>query len=321
MSTLVGKNINASFRSLLRIPDDANGITGTLQTVEDGEGTASPLQLSATKMNVTGGFSIESVDMTLVGSTDGQIPAFNSGTSKYEPVSNVAKLDVAQEYTKAQNFDATSLVALGADLVTNGGFTADSDWAKGPGWSIAAGVASSDGSQAGDSDLNQALSLTNGQTYEVEFTVSNFSAGNVTPVAGDTEGTDRAADGTFTENIVAGAGGDIDIRADLDFIGDIDDVTVKLVNVSWNLEENQVTELILDGNLVLDNPTNQVAGATYIITLTQDGTGSRTLSFGTAYKFPGGTAPTLTTAGGAIDIITFISNGTSMFGVFQGDFS
>jgi len=321
MGTLVGKNINQTFRSLLRLPNDANGLTGTLQTVEDGEGTASVVQLSSTKMNVTGGFSIESVNMTLVGSTDGQILAFNNGTSKYEPVSNVAKLDVAQEYTKAQNFNATSLAALGTDLVTNGGFAADTDWAKGPGWSIAAGVASSDGSQAGDSDLNQALSLTSGQTYEVEFTVSNFSAGNVTPVAGDTEGTDRAANGTFTENIVAGAGGDIDIRADLDFIGDIDDVTVKLANVSWNLEENQVTELILDGDLVLDDPTNMKDGGTYILRLVQDGVGTRLITFDSAYRFPGGTAPTLSTGANAVDYITFISDGVFMDGVFQGDFS
>jgi len=321
MGTLVGKNINLTFRSLLRLPNDSSGLTGTLQTMEDGEGTVSVVQLSSTRMNVTGGFSIESVDMTLAGSADGQILAFNNGTSKYEPVSNVAKLDVAQEFTKAQNFNATSLTALGADLITNGGFATDSDWAKGPGWSIAAGVASSDGSQAGDSDLNQALSLTSGQTYEVEFTVSNFSAGNVTPVAGDTEGTDRAANGTFTENIVAGAGGDIDIRADLDFIGDIDDVTVRLANVPWNLEDDQVTELILDGDLVLDNPTNMQDGGTYILRLVQDGTGTRLIAFGSAYRFPGGTPPTLSTGVNAVDYITFISDGSNMDGVFQGDFS
>jgi len=321
MGTLVGKNINQTFRSLLRISDDTNGITGVLQTVEDGEGTVSPLQLSETKVNITSGFSIESVNMSLSGVTDGQLLAFNDSASQFEPVGNVAKLDVAQEYTKTQNFNATSLTALGADLVTNGGFDADTNWGKGPGWSIAAGVANSDASQSADSDLTQALSLVNGQTYQVTFTISNFVAGNVTPVAGDTEGTDRSADGTFTENIVAGAGGDIDIRADLDFDGDIDDVSVKLANVSWNLEDNQVTELILDGDLVLDNPTNLQDGGTYILRIIQDGAGSRLLTFGSAYRFTGGTAPTLSTGANAVDYITFISDGVNMDGVFQGDFS
>ena len=232
-----------------------------------------------------------------------------------------AILSTANEYTATQNFNATALTALGADVVTNGGFAADTDWTKGTGWTIGSGVASSDGTQGGDADLTQALSLVSGQTYEVEFTVSNYSAGNVTPVAGDVEGTDRAANGVFTENIVAGAGGDIDIRADLDFIGDIDDVTVRLANVSWDAAANQVTKLTLDGDLVLDNPSNLVDGATYIVTLAQDGVGTRLLSYDSVFKFPGGTPPTLSTGANDVDIITFVSDGTNMYGVFQGDFS
>lgn len=234
---------------------------------------------------------------------------------------DTAKLDVAQEYTRQQGFNETTLTALGADLVTNGGFAADTDWTKGTGWTIATGVANSDATQSADSDLTQALSLVNTNTYEVEFKVTNYVAGNVTPVAGDTEGTDRAANGTFTENIVAGAGGDIDIRGDLDFDGDIDDVTVRLANVSWDLNSNQVTELTLDGNMVLDNPTNQQAGTTYILRLIQDGVGSRTITFGSAYRFSGGTAPTLSTGVNSVDYITFVSDGTNMDGVFKGDFS
>ncbi len=116
------------------------------------------------------------------------------------------------------------------DFVLNGAFATDTAWTKGTGWTIAAGVASSDGTQAGDADLTQtpAVALIPGEFYEVIFTVSNYSAGNVTAVVGATEGTDRAANGTFTETIKAGAVGDIDIRADLNFVGDIDNVSVTL---------------------------------------------------------------------------------------------
>ena len=41
------------------------------------------------------------------------------------------------------------------DRVTNGAFAADTDWTKGDGWSIAAGVANCDGSQTGGSNLYQ----------------------------------------------------------------------------------------------------------------------------------------------------------------------
>ena len=59
--------------------------------------------------------------------------------------------------------------------------------------------------------------------------------------------------------------------------------------------------------------TNQVDGAVYVLTVIQDGTGSRTLSFNSNYKFTGGSAPTLTTTAAARDILVFVSNGTNMF--------
>ena len=42
------------------------------------------------------------------------------------------------------------------------------------------------------------------------------------------------------------------------------------------------------------------------LTIIQDGTGSRTGSFNSAFKFVGGTAPTLSTAANAVDRLDFI---------------
>jgi hypothetical protein len=122
--------------------------------------------------------------------------------------------------------DQVSTVDL-SELVTNGAFATDTDWTKGTGWTIGSGVASSDGTQSADSDLEQTpTKIIVGQAYYVTFTVSNYSAGNITPVIGTTEGTDRAANGTFSETIIASAGGNIALRADLDFVGDVDDLTI-----------------------------------------------------------------------------------------------
>ena len=60
----------------------------------------------------------------------------------------------------------------------------------------------------------------------------------------------------------------------------------------------------LAGNRTLANPTNQVAGQSGRILVTQDGTGSRTLAYGANWRFPGG-APTLSTGAGDIDMITY----------------
>lgn len=92
-------------------------------------------------------------------------------------------------------------------------------------------------------------------------------------------------------------------------------------NISWDLDEKQVSAVTLTDNRTLDNPTNMKDGATYILRVTQDGTGSRTLAFGAAYKWAGGTPPTLSINAGAIDIITFTSDGASMYGVISADFS
>jgi len=66
-------------------------------------------------------------------------------------------------------------------------------------------------------------------------------------------------------------------------------------NISWNLNTQQIAKVTLGGNRQLDNPTNLVDGGTYIIRVIQDGTGTRTLSYDTAYRFPGGVAHVLST--------------------------
>lgn len=63
--------------------------------------------------------------------------------------------------------------------------------------------------------------------------------------------------------------------------------------------------LTIGGNRTLANPTNLTAGQSGAIVITQDGTGSRTLAYGTYWKFAGGTAPTLTTTASAVDVLVY----------------
>lgn len=85
--------------------------------------------------------------------------------------------------------------------------------------------------------------------------------------------------------------------------------------IDWNLSTEQVAKVTLAGNRTLNAPTNQQAGAFYSLTIIQDGTGSRTLTFNSAYKFTGATAPTLTTTASAKDMIIFKSDGTNLLEV------
>jgi len=61
----------------------------------------------------------------------------------------------------------------------------------------------------------------------------------------------------------------------------------------------------LGGNRTLANPTNLTAGQHGVIVITQDGTGSRTLAYGSYFKFPAGAAPTLTTTASAVDVLAY----------------
>lgn len=87
-----------------------------------------------------------------------------------------------------------------------------------------------------------------------------------------------------------------------------------------DLSSNQVHILTAGANFTID-VSNQVAGATYIIILKQDATGSRAVSWSSNFLFEGGTAPTQTTGASDVSIWSFISDGTSMYGTGLIDLS
>ena len=80
--------------------------------------------------------------------------------------------------------------------------------------------------------------------------------------------------------------------------------------VTWNASTQQVCKLTLGGNRTLSAPTNGVTGQFISIAVIQDGTGSRTLTWNSAYEFTGDTAPTLTTTINKADVFVFRYNGT-----------
>ena len=59
-------------------------------------------------------------------------------------------------------------------------------------------------------------------------------------------------------------------------------------------------------NTTFADPSNEVAGQSGSIIITQDGTGSRTAAWNSAWKWTGGVAPTLSTAAGAVDRIDYL---------------
>ena len=76
------------------------------------------------------------------------------------------------------------------------------------------------------------------------------------------------------------------------------------IAVDFNSSNN--FSVTLAGNRELGQPSNQVVGQSGSIFITQDGTGSRTLSYHADWDFAGGTAPTISAAANAVDRIDYI---------------
>lgn len=113
------------------------------------------------------------------------------------------------------------------DIVTNGTFTTDLTGWTGTNWAQSAGTAlHTVGSTAA---LTQSLTIVDGLTYRVRFTVSGRTAGDVTPGIGSVTVSAVSADGVSEQFVVPGAGGTLDLKfiPSSDFDGALDSITVE----------------------------------------------------------------------------------------------
>lgn len=58
MGQLNNLYVSSSFQGLLKMTDSTSGLTSTLQTVQGGDGSNSPLQMSLTQVNISGSFTV-----------------------------------------------------------------------------------------------------------------------------------------------------------------------------------------------------------------------------------------------------------------------
>lgn len=90
--------------------------------------------------------------------------------------------------------------------------------------------------------------------------------------------------------------------------------------IATDLSLGNQFQVTLAGNRTLGAPTNVVAGQSGVIRVVQDGSGGRSLAFNSVFKFPGGTAPTLTTTANAVDLLAYHCETTTRIAVrFIGD--
>lgn len=80
-----------------------------------------------------------------------------------------------------------------------------------------------------------------------------------------------------------------------------------------SLTSGTVQILTLTGNCTFTFPT-ATAGQSFLLVLKQDATGGRTVTWAASVKWPGGTAPTITSTASKYDLYGFTADGTNWFG-------
>jgi hypothetical protein len=87
--------------------------------------------------------------------------------------------------------------------------------------------------------------------------------------------------------------------------------------VSINFDDSPAQHIDMAGNVHLEL-TNGLSGQAYVIRV--ENGGSFTMSFDSNILWPSGTAPTITTGDGSIDLLNFYYDGTNFYGSFAQDY-
>lgn len=192
-------------------------------------------------------------------------------------------------------------VALSATLATsintaNTRITSVSDFAVALSATLATSIGTANTRITSVSDFAVALSAT-----------LAASIGTRLPLAGGTLTGILSATDVYVSALAVGTNALLgkDLHIEKAAVADIQGLTDG-TNISVDFNVGQNFTVTLAGNRTLDNPTNCVAGQVGSIFITQDGTGSRTLAYGSSWDFAGGTAPVLSTDAAAVDRLDYI---------------
>ena len=172
-----------------------------------------------------------------IGLTANQVKTIYNGREPYNHKEGVASGNLTSWYRMGDGtLDTYAVICneknntLGTDVVVNGTFDSDSNWTKGTGWTIGSGTADCDGSQSGNTALSQTYSsgFTSGKEYQVQFTISDYTAGSINPhITGASSGNVNG-NGTKTSVITAtSSNNDIVMYANADFDAKIDNITIR----------------------------------------------------------------------------------------------
>jgi len=145
---------------------------------------------------------------------------------------------------------AIATPVIGADVIVNGAFAADSDWTKGAGWAIGSGTANA---TLASSDLSQTVApLTVGLWYQISYTLSARTAGTVAAQVGGFNLNAHSLNATYTETSLARSTAFLMRGAGL--TASIDNVTAKPLVIAelFASVQTSTADVIADVNITLE---------------------------------------------------------------------
>ena len=325
------------------VPSD-KAVADTQILIGDGTGfTAASLSGDATMTNA-GAVSVTGIQGTAVSSTaptNDQYMKYSSTASEWQMVSIVGtdKLTTKGDLLVYNTVDSETRLAVGTNDYA---LLADSTATNGVDWKQVATATIADDAVTGAkiSFIDDSVAVTDGHVLVADGTdynnvavsgdISITNAGVTAIASGVVVDADinasaaidatKIADGSVTSTefqyintLSSNAQTQIDAKAATSSAntwtagqrGEITALT-SATTITIDMADSNNFSCTLAHNATFANPSNLTAGQSGSIFLTQDGSGSRTASWGTDWDFAGGTAPTLTTTASAVDRIDYV---------------
>ena len=302
------KEIAADANETFTMPDATTDATRSLYLK-----FTSAVSLTATREITLGPNTVSKTWIIENATTGSQIITIKQGSGATVNVANGSKVMVVTDGAGAGAavFNASPTVTAGTVTSVGGTGTVN-------GISLSGTVTSSGnltlGGTLGSVDLTSqitgTLPVANGGTGTTSTTFANLTT-NVTgtlPVANGGTGLTSVGD---SGNVLTSNG--TSWVSSPAAAGDATQALTDAATITWDVDNGNVGTVTIAGNRVMAAPTNLIVGA-MVLKVTQDGTGDRTLTWNSAFKWSAGVAPVLSTAANAVDIVSFVCDGTNIYG-------
>ena len=283
--------------------------------IGDGTGFTAAAPSSDVSMTNAGAFTVTKIQGNAISSnspSNDQYLKFSSSSNEWQPVSVLSpdRLTTKGDLLVYNTVDSETRLPVGA----NGKYLqADSTATNGVAW---ADVAVADDSVTQAKIADDAVGADQlAANAVVNASIASGAAIDATKIA---DGSVTSAEFQYINTLSSNAQTQIDAKAAVGTAntwtaGQRGEITALSdgSTITIDMADSNNFSVTLGGNRTFANPSNDTAGQSGSIFITQDGSGSRTASWDTDWDFAGGVAPTLTTTAGAVDRIDYVIKDSS----------